>query len=388
MKTHRALGCLLVATALSFSASSYAGPDPAKLKAASDSFAAGASAFKAERWEEAAAHFEAADASAPSAQALRLAIKSRSKAGQAARAASLASLAMERHQDDKELTEVANEALEGANAKLHRLSVSCASPCLLATGSKIVHGDARTRWTIFLDPGNVTIGASFLGKISAEDQKVVAVAGKATTIRFEPKKDGGTAAGGGGSGGGGTGGGETGGGETGGGDAGGGGEGGEGGSTVDTPDAGGDTWRIHPAPFVVSLILTAGSGATAIWSGVDTINNPGEERVKEECAGKGPECPAYQEAQSNELRTNILIGTTAGLAALTVVFAIVTDWGGGDEAVTEPKPEETGAIRLDWPRLWLSVEDAKPRALGVVGSAPSDARDVVNVQVELGGRFW
>ena len=385
---HRALGCLLIATALSLSASSYAGPDPGKLKAASDSFASGASSFTAERWEEAAAHFEAADASAPSPQSLRLAIKSRTKAGQRARAASLAALANERHPEDKELMEVTREALE-ASGKLHKLAISCASPCLLAAGSKIIHGEARTRWTIYLEPGEITIGASFLGKISAADHKVVAVAGKSSTIRFEPKKDGvgtaGSDAGGGGGGGAGGAGGA-------GGTAGDGGSGAEDSGPVDTPDDAPGTWRIHPAPFVVSLILTAGAGATTIWSGIDTINNPGEERVKEECAGQGPECPTFQEAQANELRTNALIGVTAGLAALTVVFAIVTDWGGADP-VTEPKPEETGAIRLDWPRLWLSVEDAKPR--GIVGdaepsswAAPRDLSEGVNVHVELGGRFW
>lgn len=370
------------------SASSYAGPDPAKLKAASDSFASGASSFKAERWEEAAAHFEAADASAPSAQALRLAIKSRTKAGQTARAATLAALANDRHTDDQELNQVAKEALDAAG-KLHKVSVSCASPCLLAAGNKIVHGDARMRWTVYLEPGDVTIGASFLSKITAEDQKVTAVAGKSSSIRFEPKKDGaGPAAGGGGSSeGGGTTGGAT-------GDGGTTGDGGSGEGASDTgpvtPDEGKDTWRIHPAPFVVSLVLTAGAGATTIWSGIDTIENPGEERVKEECAGKGPECPAFQEAQSNELRTNALIGVTAGLAALTVVFAIVTDWGGSDDPVTEEsKPEDT-AIRLDWPRLWLNVEDAQPR--GIVGhSAPdgsSTRPDVVNVHLQVGGSFW
>jgi hypothetical protein len=46
--------------------SAWAGPDPAKLKAASESFALGASAYDAGKFAEAAPHFEAADASAPS----------------------------------------------------------------------------------------------------------------------------------------------------------------------------------------------------------------------------------------------------------------------------------------------------------------------------------
>ncbi|HTJ84803.1 MAG TPA: hypothetical protein VL400_23955, partial [Polyangiaceae bacterium] len=54
--------------------------DPAKLKAAAESFEAGARAYKDKKYEEAAAHFEAADDAVPSAKALRLAIRARDEA--------------------------------------------------------------------------------------------------------------------------------------------------------------------------------------------------------------------------------------------------------------------------------------------------------------------
>ena len=37
------------------------------------------------------------------------------------------------------------------------------------------------------------------------------------------------------------------------------------------------------------------------------------------------------DGQAKERRTNILIGATGGVAALTVVFAIITDWDGDPE---------------------------------------------------------
>lgn len=50
------------------------------------------------------------------------------------------------------------------------------------------------------------------------------------------------------------------------------------------------------------------------------------------CAGKGPDCPEYKIGLENQLRTNILIGATAGAGAVTVLLAIFTRWGGGDAA--------------------------------------------------------
>ena len=109
-------------------------------------------------------------------------------------------------------------------------------------------------------------------------------------------------------------------------------------------------WRIHPAPFVVGVIATAALGGTTIWSGIDTLNNPGPDAVRDACRGQGEDCELYQEGQSKELRTNALIGATAGVAAVTIVLAIVTDWDGDDA------PGETG--RRSPPPLWVDVGSA------------------------------
>ncbi len=350
----------LMLLALCVSAPAVSAPDPAKLKAASESFEAGARAFENNRFEEAAAHFEAADAAAPSAKALRLAIKARGKASQGARAATLAALATQRYPDDAETKKVAAQALDEHASKLHRAEVSCVSPCLLAVGSRIVHGEASTRWVVYLDPGKTSIGASFLGKIAATDQSLVAVPGGTSNVRFSPAKS----ADGGGEGGAGGGPAVT----TGGSDAtGGGGAGGEAGGGGEQAEPASD-WRIHPAPFFVGLAATVGLGATTIWSGIDTMNDPGADRVREECAGQGEDCQLYQDGQAKELRTNALIGATAGAGAITLILGIVAKWSS-----ETPEDEATpAAFQLDPPTVFVG------------GARPDQPTEVV---LRLGGRF-
>jgi hypothetical protein len=97
-------------------------------------------------------------------------------------------------------------------------------------------------------------------------------------------------------------------------------------------DAADEGWPgITPVVFFVALGSTAVLGGVTIWSGVDTMNNPGEDVVRETCRGLGPECPAYQEGRDKQTRTNVLIGVTAGVAALTAVVGLfLTDWSWGD----------------------------------------------------------
>lgn len=361
-----------------------AGPDPIKLKAAGEAFEAGAKAFKEERFEEAAASFETADDNAPSAKALRFAIRARTKANQGSRAASLAALALQRHADDAETKKLATETIDAFGPKLHKVDISCVSPCLLAVGTRLVHGEASTRWVLYVDPGKITIGASFMANLAATDQTLDAVAGGSSTLRFvpvEPPKGGG-GEGGSSQGGSNQGGSGQGGSNQGGSNQGGSGEGasnqggsGEGGSGSGGSDSGGSNWRIHPAFFVVGLVATAGVGATTIWSGIDTINDPGTDRVREECAGQGEDCQLYQDGQAKELRTNALIGVTAGLAAVTVVLAIVTDWGGGS---SDAKKDEEPKAGLEAPRLWVSFGDAKGQ------EGPFED---VRLQLDVLGRF-
>jgi hypothetical protein len=332
------------------------GPDPAKLKSASDSFAAGAQAYKARSFEEAAAHFEAADNAVPSAKALRLAIRSRDEAGQSSRAATLAAYALEKYAGDTETKQLADEILAKHKGKLHRVEVSCVSPCLLAVGPRIVHGPAATRWTVYVDPGKVVVGASLLGKIVAPDQTVDAREGTTSAIRFEPPKSGAEPAG----------------------------------PVVaaaptsqparseaatsstsgapkatDPGDASApsgtrpssESSGLSPWFFYAGAAVTAGLAGATVWSGIDTTESPGVEAVRAGCAGQGEECPLYAEGQANEVRTNALLGATVGAAAITVAIAFFSDFGGEGDA--EGASTKSGLAPSLEP--WIGVDVANER---------------------------
>jgi len=119
-----------------------------------------------------------------------------------------------------------------------------------------------------------------------------------------------------------------------------------------TVKAEGSGWS--PIVFYVGAGLTAAAGGVTIWSGLDTQNNPGPDRVRDECAGQGESCPLYKEGRSKQLRTNVLIGVTAGLGVTTVLIAaFATNWsGGGDQQGDQGKNSKAVAIRP-----WLSVGD-------------------------------
>ena len=293
--------------------------DPAKVKRAAEEFDLGVAAIKKDQFDEAAQHFEAADEAVPGKKALRLAIRARSEAGQGSRAATLAVQALERYADDPEIAKVAKDALVKFDGQLHKLVVSCASPCVLAVGPRVVHGNATTRWVLYVDPGKATVNASFFGNTTAKPQSIAATAGGKSELRFEPPEPAktvvvptatasssssatssndvppdvtSTATG----------------------------------PVADAPKKG-----LHPAFFITGLVLTAGAGGVLAWSGIDTLQNPGPDKVREACAGKGTDCPEYKLGQENQLRTNVLIGATAGVGAATVLLAIFTRWSSGKE---------------------------------------------------------
>ena len=293
--------------------------DPARIKRAAEQFDLGAAAFKAKRFEEAAQHFEAADEAVPGIKSLRLAIRARTEAGHGWRAATLAAQALDRYSTDADTVKLAKETIQLYESLLHKLNVSCASPCVLAVGSRAVHGASTTRWVVYVEPGKTSVNASFFGNTSAKPRTLDAVAGGSSEIRFEPPEPsspavvpvptstatsastsapattattGPTAA-----------------------------------PTGDAPVSKG----IHPAFFGVGLGLTAAAGGVLAWSAVDTLQNPGPDKVREACAGKGTDCPEYKLGQENQLRTNILVGATAGVGAVTVLLAIFTRWSGGKD---------------------------------------------------------
>jgi len=300
-------------------------PDAEAVAKAARNFDEGRAAYLAGRYEVAASFFEGADAAVPRPQALRMAIRARDEAGHAARAATLAGQALLRYPDHEETRKLAEATIEAHRASLHRLDVTCGSPCVIAVGARAIAGNARKRWTIFVEPGETTVSASFVSKQGADQQMIEARGGGSNALTFLPKAESGArqatsppplappssdpgdgepaepAA------------------TNGGGDAG---------------EIGDDepSWIAHPGVFIGLAVATAAVGGVTIWSGIDTINEPGAETVEEACVGQGTECPEYQDGLAKQNRTNALIGVSVGVGVVAaIVGAVVTDWSGSDE---------------------------------------------------------
>jgi hypothetical protein len=336
-----------------------------KEQLASAAFEAGAAALKAKDYEAAAAQFEAAYDLIPSGEALRGAIRARMRAGHKARAATLAAQGLRLFSDSDKLVKTANAALAELGPELHRLKVTCSKPCALAVGDQSMPGAPTKEADLYLEPGKRTVSASFADGTSSDEQVIVAKAGGANSIHFMPRpaaaapsgtgsepsapeptpsssaKAGSPAAGG-----------ST---ET--------GAEPEPGETLPpddkTPESP-DGWQgWSPAVFVVALGATAVLGGVTIWSGVDTLNNPGKDAVREQCQGLGTDCPAYQEGRSKQLRTNVLIGVTSGLGAVTAIVGLfLTDWQ-PDEVVDGQAPARR------------TVDGQAPARRSVNGQAPA-----------------
>ena len=325
-------------------------PTPTDIEQAAEQFNLGRSAFKTEDYVAAAEHFERADALAPNPKVLMLAIQSRHLAEQSGRSATLAALASQRHPGDP-IFEDAQPILRRALEELGKLRVICDEPCTVVVDSRLMHGRAATKRFIFLEPGKYRVRAYWGDELNAE-REFAARAGEGATLRFSKPS----------------------------------------GMTVDStePDDWGDepadddfgassgpftyddppdppqldtaAAGMSPAVFWTGVGLTAALAGVTVWSGVDTANNPGADRVEAQCA-PGNSRQACQELLSEGLdkqsRTNLLIGATAGVGVLTLLIGTIwTDWDGQSSEV------EPSSAHLEL-RPWFGVVGGP--AVGAMG---------------------
>jgi hypothetical protein len=95
------------------------------------------------------------------------------------------------------------------------------------------------------------------------------------------------------------------------------------------------TRPLGPVVFLIGAGLTAAGVGVTIWSGLDAQKNPGTAAVRADCVGQGTSCPEYQQGLSAQLRTNILLAATGGVAALTAVTGLFfTQWSHVDRPRT------------------------------------------------------
>jgi hypothetical protein len=273
-------------------------PSIEDVKAAEGDFSRGREAYKGGNYVEAAEYFESADSHAPNERVLELAITSRERAGSLDRAATLAQYGLEQYPTSEKLKKIGEPLVAKARADLLEVTVECDEACGVLDGNRIVHGDATTKRTIFLTPGDHTIRASWSEERSAS-KPVTGAAGERVGVGFAVpplrKKPEPVAA--------------------------------------TTSDATVDTGIASSAGGLPPTYFWIGAGATIVlagittWSGIDTVNNPGTDVVKERCVGQGDSCQEYKDGRSRQVRTNLLLGATGVVGVATAIIGLVaTDW--------------------------------------------------------------
>jgi hypothetical protein len=275
-------------------------PAPSRVNAAAEEYDRGRRAFLAKSYEEAAVHFENAFRDAPRVEALRNAIRARRAASQPDRAATLAALALQMYRDDAPTKALAQQTLDEAKPKLLAIAVKCATPCSLLVDGRVAPSAVSIDHTLYVPPGTHELSVGF--KTGNVVRPAEGKAGDSITLAFEAPPP------------------------------------------PETPPAPPETpppprpgpevrpppppdKPLGPAIFFIGAGLTVAAGAATVVSGLDAQNNPGVDAVRRECAGKDESCPLYQDGKSAELRTNVLLGATAGLGVVTAVVGLFfTQW--------------------------------------------------------------
>ncbi len=288
---------LLVATG------SPAHADTGNVRSAAEEFDAGRKAYRAGDYAEAGRRFEAAYVDAPNPEALRSAIVARHKAKQLARAATLAAHGERAHPDDAALAAASTEVLAAAKPALGSFVALCTPTCAVVVDGQLGSIVDDTTVTVYLEPGPHRIKVEWPEKgTRAFDVEATPGSLRSETV-VRPAASPPPPA-----------------------------------SPVVAPPAPALAPATPPPQparkplpkglFVVGVGLTVAAGAATLVSGVLALSSPGKDAVRRACAGLDTSCPQYQSGQNAELRTNVLIGTTVGLAVVTTAIAFFTDFGG------------------------------------------------------------
>jgi hypothetical protein len=314
---------------------------PAQVHAAADAFDRGRESYKSGDMVAAAEAFEQADSRAGSPIALEYAIRARDKAGQLDRAATLSALAKKRYPGETELDKLADDVLRRGRGEMYELSIECSEPCELVIDGKLVHGKSDFDRVVFLSAGSHLLRAGFSESRSGS-RTVEAVSGEQGQIQFDAPAQTPAA-------------------EDAGDDATSAAE-----ITAETPirpapvvaDAPRESSGWSPAVFWVGTGVTAALGAVTLWSGLDTVKNPGEDAVHEACQNEHPDCRTlYDDGRRRQTRTNVLLGVTAGVGLATILIgAVGTDWG-DDSPASEVGSGRSKKSARSGIAPWLSVGD-------------------------------
>lgn len=289
-------------------------PSPEAVAAAARAYSAGQLAQVNGDEARAAEMFELAHRSAPNSAALRSAIRMHRSAGHVAHAATLALEARELYANEANTLALATSTIAELEGQLARIEITCDPACTVSVDGLAFGERAGTRTSLFVDAGHHSVVASWRERSASSPAESFDGAGGsshafsftppavaatpavtpdiATTPAAEPE-------------------------------------------TTSTPASSappvevdrGSSSGLSPAFFAIGAGLTAVSLGVAIGFGVDMLS-------ARDAYVAAPTETGWRDGVGRELRTNVMIGTTIGLAALTLTMALLTDWDGAPASGT------------------------------------------------------
>ncbi len=291
-----------------------------RVAAAREAYDLATQKYRAHQWREAAELYEQADMLVPAALAATQAIRAYRRAGDDLRAATIATGLVERDVANRRHADFVPEVAE----HVFKLRITCEDCTVQVDGTR-----ERFR-TLFLEPDQPhVVSATFPTGTREEtlqggagEEREVALQAPTRQVADAGGRDGGDDGA------------HASGGPFGGGIDGGSGGGGRDGGGGGPSDGGGG---ISPIWLIIAGGLTVVAGGLSIWSGIDVLT----QRSAFDTMKTIDRLNAGNDA---ELRTNIFYIATGGLAAVTVLLLLFTDFSGGDDA---HESHRAHALRLD-----------------------------------------
>jgi tetratricopeptide (TPR) repeat protein len=256
--------------------------------------------------DRAAELFELADRIAPTPEALRSATRARMAAGQLALAADDAELLLVRDPDDDASRELAEEVLAKARPELTRYTFQCSDPCTVVVDGSVTMAAPELTQVVYLAPGTHDLALGFEGDAmhrvkltgSASEARTIKVARPAPPPKVAYSDE-------------------------------------EFAQPVKETRSG-----LSPAYFWTGAALTVVAGGLTLWSGLDLMN------AKDDFE-KNPSRAKFDDGESKDMRTTVLLAATGALAVSTVTLAFFTNF--------KPRERATASFGFDGHSAQLSL---------------------------------
>lgn len=282
------VGIAALAACLFFGAPASAAPSDEDSKKAQDFFARGTKEFQANDFRAAAQDFEEAYRLKPHHSPLWNAARSWQRAGEDVRAANLYLRYLREAPAGTKDRDTATAALGELGAKLGKIVLHASGPTALEVDERANDPDG-----VYVAPGEHTVSGTFEGK--PVRKSITVAAGQTSSVMLEPPPPPPKAA-------------------------------------PPPPAPKPEGFHVPLLVVVAGGVLTVAAGGVMVWSGLDSKSKRDEFRNKYD-AGTATQ-DDLDAGKATQLRTNLLIGVTGGLALLTGVSALFVDWGGSKSSAS------------------------------------------------------